>query len=705
MKDMKLEAPIELPQLQRFILEQPHDINHWRRLYNKLSSVQDDRSAALSEAISRLSRAEIESRQPLPGSSEYANQPTQKTVNTNTSQLASREEQDFLLISEIEKAHQLADQGAFLESKKILVKIIKAETSHIRAWSQYWLAKCLYDQYQLISSLFICQNIIQEELAPCDLLDLAKDLHASIIDGINYQVEICSGHIKPSFYCKQLLRIRPNTIDLPESSIDCYKHYQYVGFRLGINPAPWFDTRTYLVNNPDISHSGCCPFFHYLAAGKKEGRIATEHGANYATYVNTQAGLPKDLYDESLFWLKPSQGDTHLNNFELSDLSETPYILSISHDSYYESPGGIQLCIQREQRCFQEKGLDYIHVFPRQPSPMPLHARNPQTELVVSKNGMRLGVTSLLSLSKAFSKKQPRALVIHSLLGISPQDVCDLICRPYNEQKIFYWMHDFSALCSSYQLLRNKVSFCGSPPLDSSQCKYCFYGNSRKGNIKSIMPLLMLAQTEFVFPSHAALNAWEEGKKALGHVLSNQYHVINHISLLKSESVNRDYTNRLPRIAFLGHPAYAKGWDVFASLIRDPAIFNNFEWYHLGATKDPLSSDIEYVNVSISQSPDAMIAAVRDIEIDFALIWPQWPETFCLTAYEAIIGGANIITNLESGNVAAFAQSIPYGHILPNESSALKDFLLELTPAKASTFSFPSNLEYKYSKMSAEVFA
>jgi hypothetical protein len=167
--------------------------------------------------------------------------------------------------------------------------------------------------------------------------------------------------------------------------------------------------------------------------------------------------------------------------------------------------------------------------------------------------------------------------------------------------------------------------------------------------------------------------------------------------------VTRNFDERLPRIAFLGHPAYAKGWDMFASLIRDPDLFNLFDWFHLGATTVDLSTDIEYLNVNISNSADAMIEAIKTSQIDFAFVWPQWPETFCLTAYEAVIGGANIITNEESGNVSAFAHSIPYGHVISNDYSSLKDFLLTLTPAKAASLSFPAEVQYEFSNMSAEV--
>ena len=694
----------ELAQLQTSILENPADISSWRLLYQQLSSSRDAKSMLVADVVSRLSRADVEN-ETSRRSANVLDRDIQIIAEKSIAPAQELEinEDEYSLEQELQKAHGLADKGAFNESKKILLKLAKAETSHIKAWAQYLIAKCLFDQYQLPSSLHACQLIFLEKLGPPDLMERAEALLSSINDGINYQIEKCAEHIKPSFYCKQLLKKRPQALDLPATAVECYQHYQKTGFKIGINPTPWFNTSFYLSNSPDIVLSGCCPFFHYLAAGKKEGRVATEHGSRFSSLVSNQQNLPKDLYEESLYWLKPLESGKYAEQAELSAIVNDPFVLSFSHDCYYESPGGIQLCIQREQKCFEERNINYLHIFPRQPAPMPLHTRNPQTEIIISMNGIKLGITSMLELSEVVKQNQPQTLLIHSLLGFSPQDILDLIVKQCNIAKILYWMHDYSALCSSYQLLRNKVTFCGAPPLGSAQCHYCFYGNSRTANIDSIRPLLKLSQTELAFPSHAALSAWKNGIQSMGEVKSAQEHVINHIRLIKSESVTRNFDERLPRIAFLGHPAYAKGWDMFASLIRDADLFNLFEWFHLGATTVDLSSDIEYLNVNISNSADAMIQAIKTSEIDFAFVWPQWPETFCLTAYEAVIGGANIITNEESGNVSAFARSIPYGHVIANDYSSLKAFLLTLTQARTASLSFPAEVQYEYSNMSAEV--
>ena len=700
---MKSQAQTELAQLQTNILNDPSNIDSWRSLYQELSRSRDTKSMLVAEITSRLSRADVENAKTSQSTINPDHEQNLTEDGENKIKIPKTGEDVAALEQELQKAHKLADAGAFNESKRLLLKLAKAESAHVKAWAQYLLAKCLFDQYQLKPALHACQLMHHNNIGLPDLMEKAESLLSSINDGLNYHIEICANHIKPSFYRKQLLKKRPQDASILDSSIKCYKHYQQIGHKIGIDPTPWFNTSFYLQNSPDISRSGCCPFFHYLAAGQKEGRIATEYGSRFSSFVSNQQSLPKDLYEESLYWLKPLESALYVKQAELAAALKHPFVLAFSQDCYYESPGGIQLCIQREQQTFERRGINYLHIFPRQPAPMPLHSRNPQVEIVISMNGIKLGVSSMLQLSETFRQNQPETLLIHSLLGFSPRDVLDLVVSECNSSKVMYWMHDYSALCSSYQLLRNKVAFCGAPYLESAQCSYCFYGNSRAANIDSIKPLLQLEQTELAFPSHAAQTTWRNGLKAMGQTSSSKEHVINHIRLIQSESVNRNFDDRLPRVAFLGHPAYAKGWDIYASLIRDPDLFILFDWFHLGATTVDLSTDIEYLNVNISDSPDAMIRAIRESQIDFALIWPQWPETFCLTAYEAVIGGANIITNEESGNVAAFARSIPYGHVIANNYATLKSFLLELTPAKAASLSFPSEVQFEYSNMSAEV--
>jgi hypothetical protein len=686
--------------LEKKILENPRTIEDWRQLHDTLLLCGDIRAASFAKTISGISREVLASAAPA----RHALAEKEDIASAQDSNSNLEDEKERAFSASLELAHKLIDLGDLRSAKAKLIRLLQTPYAHINAWASYFLAKCFFDQYHLTTASWLIKRLPEQSETSGSIGQLIVALGDAINDGLNYQSDLCAHYIKPSFYERQFKKARPHSELSLTSSHDCYKHYQTVGFRLGINPTPWFETRRYLSENRDIAKSGCCPFFHYLAAGKNEGRLASGYSSRFSSEVENQKSLPSDIFEESRNWIQVLPSANQINSQELSQFLCHPYVLSVSHDCYYKIPGGIQLCIQREQKCFQEQQVDYIHVYARQPWPIPLHNRSPYTELMISRNGGELGVINLTDLGKAIEFAAPSALLIHSLLGISPEDIEQIIIRS-NIQNVVYWMHDYSALCSSYQLLRNRVTFCGAPPLGSRQCDYCFYGNSRNGNVDSISKVLDLPQTELAFPSQAALEAWRAGNQSSPLSQKQKVSVVNHITLVESSSVHRDYSGRRPSIAFLGHPAFAKGWDTFSELVRDPDLFTLFEWYHLGATKADLSNDIEFIHVSIADSPTAMIDMVKEAQIDFVLVWPEWPETFCLTAYEAVIGGANIITNPNSGNVARFAQSHPYGHVIDGGIKELKKFLLSLLPLQIQSLSFPENVNYEYSRMSAELVA
>lgn len=69
-----------------------------------------------------------------------------------------------------------------------------------------------------------------------------------------------------------------------------------------------------------------------------------------------------------------------------------------------------------------------------------------------------------------------------------------------------------------------------------------------------------------------------------------------------------------------------------------------------------------------------MAAAIARQEIDVALIWPLCRETFSFTAHEAVSAGAAVVTNPDSGNVAAFVETGGHGSVLANEEALARAF-------------------------------
>ena len=75
-----------------------------------------------------------------------------------------------------------------------------------------------------------------------------------------------------------------------------------------------------------------------------------------------------------------------------------------------------------------------------------------------------------------------------------------------------------------------------------------------------------------------------------------------------------------------------------------------------------------------TDTPDAMSRAVRDAKVDVVLHWASWAETFSFTTFEAMLGGAWVLTNPVSGNVQASVLSSGRGAVLEDEAALVAFF-------------------------------
>ena len=71
---------------------------------------------------------------------------------------------------------------------------------------------------------------------------------------------------------------------------------------------------------------------------------------------------------------------------------------------------------------------------------------------------------------------------------------------------------------------------------------------------------------------------------------------------------------------------------------------------------------------------NAMVAAIEENEIDIAIIYSKCPETYNFTCYEAYMGGAFIITGLESGNVTDMVKKYHCGYVVENKQCLIDVF-------------------------------
>ena len=140
-------------------------------------------------------------------------------------------------------------------------------------------------------------------------------------------------------------------------------------------------------------------------------------------------------------------------------------------------------------------------------------------------------------------------------------------------------------------------------------------------------------------------------------------------------------------IGYLGSKVYHKGWYIFEKLVNLFGDHSKFKFYYFGNQINKMTR-VQNINISVSGSdPLSMLNAVAEIELDFVLNWAMWPETFSFTAHEAIAGGAHVLTNTISGNVAAIVSKTEMGTIFNDENELLSFFsqgMIEQTAKKCA---------------------
>jgi len=350
-------------------------------------------------------------------------------------------------------------------------------------------------------------------------------------------------------------------------------------------------------------------------------------------------------------------------------------IVSVTHDNYRKNPGGVQLCVQREEQLAIAAGYLYVSIHPLQALPILDKSTDPLIEMNI--NGVTVGQcqASIFNQTiKTFSLAwgMECSLIIHSLLGHSLPRVMEL-SRLMKRGSTFYWLHDFFSICPSYALQRNNVSYCDSPPIDSNACLICIYGEERKVHVKQMDQFFSKGDINIISPSEVTLKFWKSRAK---YTVSNE-HVLPHRRINWSRN-NSNIKMQIPvktiRLAYVGGPAFHKGWQVFMYLIRMLANSGSFTFYHFGKGTYEIDG-LRRVDVHVSsENYDAMIDAIYGEQIDFVLHWANWPETFSFTTIEAIAAGANVLTHSSSGNVAELVRKSKSGSIFDSLDELL-DYL------------------------------
>lgn len=490
----------------------------------------------------------------------------------------------------------------------------------------------------------------------------------------NYRIVAAS--FDRAYYLRRYADLAAFAREHPE--FDPVLHYLETGWMEGRDPNAVFSTSDYLELNPDVREAKVNPFYHYLTAGKSEGRFASLPGGYRARHLRSLI-TPRRMAE---LWRRPARETWPLSRQSVHRLisralhnNDGKIVVALSHDDYMANLGGIQLCIRREQLAFQAMGAGYLHLAPVQPSPILADADEWSNQhYSIRYNGAAAGITTAAALVAAVEElsasfRDGCAFIVHALHGSATEFALSVSqAVPWSHR--FYWVHDFLGLCPGYNLLRNGIQFCRAPTLHSGACQVCIYGEDRVHHLHRMDRLFSGASFEFVAPSKSAADLWR------GFYPKHKVVVRPHC-FLEPTGLTRALRNEGDpvRVGYIGHPAFHKGWPVFESLQKLGIDKDLLELHYFGAAQPALNGDVIVHRVSVdSCNPEAMVTAVSDAKLDFALLWSICPETFCLAAYEAYAGGALILSGPDSGNVERFVKNNRAGYVFANED-ALFSFL------------------------------
>lgn len=471
--------------------------------------------------------------------------------------------------------------------------------------------------------------------------------------------------VAPEFDAGFYLQAYP---DLARAGCDPLEHFLAHGWREGRDPTAWFSVRDYLNDNPDIARAGVNPFAHYIGTGRAEGRPPRSTlGFRYKII----AGLTplEERLAEAAARARTTSVKAAADFAQVVARSRTglkDLHLTFSHDDYAANVGGVQLCLQYESAKMAERGLDHLHLCPA--TPWPMLRRDEDAALSVILNGKTIGSFGAAAVAAGLAAARTGgcgrgSFAIHNLLGHRVDEALAIL-EAAGLEAGFFWLHDFTSLCAGYQLLRNDVQDCGAPAPDSAACGVCLYGPARMPQVAEHERLFRKLRLTVVSPSQNALDFW---RTSWSYPTAGEV-VHPHATLTRPRRAPAGATGPL-RLAFLGMPSAHKGWPIFAELAADYAADPRYKFLHLGSRRDPRAR-VEHHPVSVSlEDPRAMQHAVQRLEVDVAVVWSIFRETYCFAAYEAVAAGAAVVTGPDSANVAAFVESTGHGRVLADEAA------------------------------------
>lgn len=350
-------------------------------------------------------------------------------------------------------------------------------------------------------------------------------------------------------------------------------------------------------------------------------------------------------------------------------------VISLSFGNYLKGDGGVDKAIREHQEMFNNAGVSYFHISPVSPGAFnyPIIRRFQGVLFSVVIDGRFYGLYDESDLSQLLIRINTNTTVkgihIHHIKKFRYSFVKKILLS-FPGKKVFF-IHDYYSICEHPNLLKNGIKFCGSEKKKSSSCKDCIYSKTIEEHQRFMRSMLKdFSDMSIVAPSEIAASIWQATFSE--YISLSQIQIIPHQIPHGTNTIVPTVRDKI-KIAFLGRFGDNKGareWKQVVDTINSNEL--PYEMYYLGFS----NVDLENVNriaVRVDKDhPNMMIDTLRNLKINCSFLWSICPETYSYAYFEAYSANTFIISNEDSGNIAAMINKNRNGIVLKNISELIE---------------------------------
>lgn len=359
-------------------------------------------------------------------------------------------------------------------------------------------------------------------------------------------------------------------------------------------------------------------------------------------------------------------------------IQKNKYILMISFRDPYKSDGGTEKYIRQMGELYKKENVDIIVLFPLDLRKVYniawLHGWG------ININEKFIGIKTLEKVKQIITKinqeKTCIGVYIHNIIFMDLEELFKIISF---RKRITLLIHDYSTCCIQENLRKNLIYYCGDSRLYDKKCVDCmFYNKSKKKHEEIECFLDKFDDLKVIAPSETAARLWSESYPSYREKVQIIPHLMPEGEWKDQRSDIR--TNDIIRIAFVGAATDSKGWGIFTHALEavKKENGNRLDFFYFGHSKTD-NNAIRVIDVQSSTNKNnPMIEALRNNKIDAVILFSDWPETYSYTYYESVAAHCFVITDCNSGNIAAEVEKSGTGVVLANTVEALSQYLSDV---------------------------